>query len=164
MKLKENRSPYFQWLTNNRIYLRHTSFDADTVVLLGFLMGAHPDAARLLDMQNELTERLNLPEKVDFQITPRTLTAVHNSVTKNKFSFKALAVETDGKMAGAVREALFRLGDPMVEKHRWAITGTYLFVPMYKTTSWTTESISAMAKLHVKTISGAGTNFRRESV
>jgi len=28
MKLKEARSPYFQWLTNNRIYLRHTSFVA----------------------------------------------------------------------------------------------------------------------------------------
>jgi len=153
MKLKEARSPYFQWLTNNRIYLRHISFVADNVALLGFLLGAHPDAARLLDLTNELSERLNLPEAIDFQLSPRNLTAIHNTVTKNKFGFKAIAVETDGKMAGAVWEAFFRLGDPKVEKHKWPITGNLLFVPMYKTTSWTSENISTMAKLHVQTIS-----------
>eukprot|EP00590_Aulacoseira_subarctica_P007474 CAMPEP_0172436854 /NCGR_PEP_ID=MMETSP1064-20121228/71944_1 /TAXON_ID=202472 /ORGANISM="Aulacoseira subarctica , Strain CCAP 1002/5" /LENGTH=632 /DNA_ID=CAMNT_0013185283 /DNA_START=74 /DNA_END=1972 /DNA_ORIENTATION=+ len=153
MKLKDTRSSYFKWLSNNRIYLRHNSFDSDTMVLLGFLLGAHPDAARLLDLTNELTERLNLPDKIHFQLSIRNLTAIHSTATGNKFGFKAIAIETDGRMASAVREALFRLSDPKVEKHRWPVTGSYLFIPMFKTESWTPESISAMAKLHVKIVS-----------
>ena len=153
VKLKDSKSPYFKWLSNNRVYLRHNSFDADTMVLLGFMLGAHPDAVRLLDLTNELTERLNLPDNINFQLSIRNLTAIHSMVTRNKFGFKAIAVETDAKMTSAVREAFFRLGDPKVEKHKWPITGTYLFIPMFKTESWTPESIAAMAKLHVKMVS-----------
>ena len=153
MQLKDPRSSYFKWLSQNRVYLCHTSFDADTVVLLGFLYGIPPDAARLLDVTNELMERLRLRDAIKFQVTPRSLTAVHSPLTGNKFGFKALAIETDAKMAGELREALFGLGDPKVQKHTWPVTGNSLFVPMYKTASWTTESISAMAKLHVKMVS-----------
>ena len=152
VKLKDSRSPYFRWLSNNRVYLRHSSFDADTMVLLGFVLGAHPDAARLLDLTNEYMERLNLPDSINFQLSIRNLTAIHSTVTRNKFGFKAIAVETDAKMASSVREAFFRLGDPKVEKHKWPITGTYLFIPMFKTESWTPESIAAMAKLHVRMV------------
>jgi len=151
MTLKNQRSPYFKWLNNNRIYLRHTSFDADTVVLLGYFHGPHPDAARLLDMTNELMEQLNLPEGVDFQVVPRYLTVTDTN--KTKVEFKAIAVETDSKMAEKLKEALFRLGDPKVEKYKWPVTGKALFIPMYKTTAWTTENIAAMARLHASTIS-----------
>mmetsp|Transcript_7590 Transcript_7590/g.11020 ORF Transcript_7590/g.11020 Transcript_7590/m.11020 type:complete len:767 (-) Transcript_7590:7919-10219(-) len=153
MNLKDMRSPYFKWLTNNRIYLRHTSFDADTVVLLGFLLDQHPDAARLLDLTKELKERLNLPEGIDMQLTPRNLSTIDSEITKTRFNFRAIAVETDGKMAGAVKEAFFRLGDPKVAQHSWPISGKSLFVPMFKTAAWTTETISAIAKVHSKKMS-----------
>ena len=148
MQLKDQRRPYFKWLSNNRIFLRRTGFDADSISLLGYLHGSHPDAARLVDMTNELKIRLQLPDDIDFQLTPRNLFAIDSQATKTKFSFKAIAVETDSKMAGPLREAFFRLGDPKVAKHKWPVTGNCLFVPMFKTASWTTETISAMAKVH----------------
>ena len=152
MQLKDQRRPYFKWLSNNRVFLRHTSFDADSLVLLGYLQGMHPDAARLDDLTRELKERMQLPENIDFQATPRNLSALDSQVTKTKFGFKAIAIETDSKMAGALREAFFRLGDPKVAKHQWPVTGNCLFVPMYRTNAWTTETISAMAKIHARSI------------
>ena len=153
VSMKDQRLPYFKWLYNNRVYLRHTSFDAETVVLLGYLQGAHPDAARLTDLTKELKERLKLREGIDFQLSPRNLTVQDSSATKTKYNFRAIAVETDGKMAAELRENFFRLGDPKIEKHSWPISGNYLFVPMFRTTSWPTENIAAMAKLHSRSIS-----------
>ena len=150
VSLKNQRSPYFKWLANNRIYLRHTSFDADTIVLVGFLPGVHPDAARLLDLTNELSERLNLPAGIDFQLVPRYLTVMDSNQTK--VEFKAIAIETDGNMAEKLREKLFKLGDPKVEKHKWPVTGKALFTPMYKTAAWTPDTIAAMARLHLSII------------
>ena len=151
--LKNQQNVYFKWLYNNRVYIRHTSFDADTVVLLGYLQGQHPDAANLADVTRELKERLKLTPGLDFQVTPRNLTVQDSPVTKTKFNFRALAIETDGKMAAEIREYFFRLGDPKTEKHLWPITGTSLFVPMFRTASWPTENIAAMAKLHSSTVS-----------
>mmetsp|Transcript_23015 Transcript_23015/g.32968 ORF Transcript_23015/g.32968 Transcript_23015/m.32968 type:complete len:585 (+) Transcript_23015:80-1834(+) len=131
MTLKDQRRPYFKWLSQNRVFLRHTNFDADSLVLLGYLQGSHPDASRLVDMTGELKERLNLPEGIDFQLSPRNLSVLDSQATNTKFGFKAIAVETDIKMAGELREAFFRLGDPKVAKHKWPVTGTCLFVPMY---------------------------------
>ena len=57
-------------------------------------------------------------------------------------------------MASKVREAFFRLEDPkIIAKHKWPISGKNLFVPMFNSTSWTTETITSMAKLHSRTIS-----------
>jgi hypothetical protein len=151
--LKNARTPFFKWMTNNRVYMRHTSFDADTIVLLGYLHGEHPDAARLIDITKELKERLNLKEGIYFQAVPRNLGVLDSQVTKARYGFRAIAIETDSKMAVDVREAFFRLGDPKVEKHKWPVTGRCLFIPMFRTSSWTTEGIASMAKLHSRTIS-----------
>ena len=94
--LKDMRSPYFNWLYNNRVYLKHTSFDADSIVLLGYLQGAHPDAVRLADLTKEFKERLNLEEGVDVHFSPRNLTVTDSQVTKTKFGFRALAVDPEG--------------------------------------------------------------------
>lgn len=153
VELKNARSKYFKWMLANKVYMRHTSFDADTVVLLGYLHGIHPDAARLVDITKELNERLDLKEGTAFQVTPRNLGVLDSQVTQARFGFRAIAVETDSKMAATVRESFFRLGDPKVEKYKWPVTGNSLFIPMFKTTSWTTEGIAAMAKLHSRTIS-----------
>ena len=153
MELKNARSKFFKWMFNNKVYMRHTSFDADTIVLLGYLHGVHPDAARLTDLTKELKERMSLPQGTDFQVVPRMLGVLDSQTTQARYGFRAIAVETDSKMAVEVKEALFRLGDPKVEKYKWPITGKCLFIPMFRTASWTTEGIAAMAKLHSRTIS-----------
>mmetsp|Transcript_21349 Transcript_21349/g.30539 ORF Transcript_21349/g.30539 Transcript_21349/m.30539 type:complete len:614 (+) Transcript_21349:3-1844(+) len=151
--LKNARSKYFKWMFANKVYMRHTSFDADNVVLLGYLLGKHLDAARLVDVTKELNERLDLKDGMAFQVTPRNLGVLDSQATQARYGFRAIAVETDSKMAATVRESFFRLGDPKVEKYKWPVTGSSLFIPMFKTSSWTTEGIASMAKLHSRTIS-----------
>jgi hypothetical protein len=130
IQLKDIKKAYFKWLSANNIYLKQINFQADTVALAGWIYGAHADITRKDDSSNELRKRLELPPGVEFQLVPRFLNVAESKGSKNRFQFKAVAVETDGKNVSDVREAFYKLGNPEVENLRWPIMGKFPFVPM----------------------------------
>jgi hypothetical protein len=54
--LKDPKKPYFPWLYANRIYLKHTNLESNTIVLIGFLHGMQPDVTRISELTAEVRE------------------------------------------------------------------------------------------------------------
>jgi hypothetical protein len=152
-ELKDMKKPYFGWLQANSVFLKQTSFQADTLALAGWIYGAHHDVTRKDDAYKELRNRLDLPMNIHFQLVPRTLNVTESKGSKNRFSFKAVAVEADGKHIARLREAFYKLGDPSNERERWPVTGQFLFVPMLETIAWSHMQILSMAKAHTRVMS-----------
>ena len=115
-EIKDDRKIFFRWMTALQIYMNQISFKASTIHSAGFFYNAHPDATRRDDTMKELGERLSgiCTEEIKFQVLPRALHVSHTKGGKSRFSFRALAVECDGKDVARLREALYQLGDPEV--------------------------------------------------
>jgi hypothetical protein len=68
-KVKRVKEPYFQWLHQSKIYLNLTKFKSATLVVCGFLEGAHPGHLCREDAEVELHDRLQLPTDFQFQLS-----------------------------------------------------------------------------------------------
>jgi hypothetical protein len=73
------KDPYFQWLHQTKVYLNLTKFKSATLIVCGFLVGAHPGHLRREDAEEELCKRLNLQENFPFQLTARTISVPKDS-------------------------------------------------------------------------------------
>ena len=153
--IKDDRKIFFRWMTACQIYMKQVSFKASTISSAGFLYNAQPDVTRKDDSMQEFKRRLNgiLDDSISYQILPRLLHVSTKKGAKTRFSFRALAVECDGKDITALREALFQLGDPSVESKIFRVTGHMLFVPFSESEAWSHSSILGMAKAHVHQMS-----------
>ena len=154
-EIKDDRKIFFRWMSALQIYMKQISFKASTISSAGFLYNAHPDVTRRDDAMKELNERVFtiLGEAIDFQVVPRGLHVAHKKDSKSRFSFRALAVECDGKDVTRLREALYQLGDPEIERKTHLVTGHLLFVPFMASEAWSHENILGMAKAHQQQIS-----------
>jgi len=66
-KIKRMKEPYFQWLHRSKVYLNLTKFKSDTLVVCGFLLGAHPGHLRREDAEKELVQRMNFAADFPFR-------------------------------------------------------------------------------------------------
>jgi hypothetical protein len=150
-KIKRMKEPYFQWLHQSKVYLNLTKFKSDTLVVCGFLLGAHPGHLRREDAEKELLQRLTLDTDFPFQLSSRTISVpFDNSKDAKRYSFPAVAVETSSRQAKHLREAFFSQPKPEVAKVKYPYTGLYQFVPMLQSKEWPTVKIFQLAKVHVK--------------
>jgi hypothetical protein len=150
-KIKRMKDPYFQWLHKNKIYLNLAKFKSATLVVCGFLVGAHPGHLRREDAEVELRNRLQLSAEFPFQLSSRTISVPRDS-SKNpeRFSFQAVAVETSTNHAKQLREAFFSQPKPVESAKYFPYTGPYQFVPMLQSKEWPVWKIFQLAKVHVK--------------
>jgi len=150
-KVKRMRDPYFQWLHLNKIYLNLAKFKSATLIVCGFLVGAHPGHLRREDAEKELQQRLGLTEEFPFQLSSRTI-SVPKTANKSaeKYSFPAVAIETSARYAKQLREAFFTQPKPSEAAVKYPYTGPYQFVPMLQSKEWPVLKIYQLAKVHVK--------------
>jgi hypothetical protein len=150
-KIKRMKEPYFQWLHQNKVYLNLTKYKSATLVVCGFLVGAHPGHLRRDDAEKELRSRLQLPPDFPFQLSSRTISVpMDNSKEADRFSFPAVAIETSTRQAKTLREAFFSQPKPSVAAEQFPYTGPYQFVPMLQSKEWPIMKIFRLAKAHVK--------------
>jgi len=69
-KIKRMQDDCFQWLHWNKVYLNMAKFKCDTLVVCGFLVGAHPGHLRREDAEQEYRHRHKLPEDNTFNFPP----------------------------------------------------------------------------------------------
>ena len=99
-KIKRMKDPYFQWLQQAKVYLNLTKFKSDTLVLCGFLLGAHPGHLHREDAEKEMKCRLEISDDFPFQLSSRTISdPIDSSKISQKYSFPAVAVETSVRQA-----------------------------------------------------------------
>jgi hypothetical protein len=72
-KVKRMKDPYFQWMHKKKVYLNLAKFKIATLVVCGFLVGAHPGHLRRNEAEQELRIRLRLEEDFPFQLSSRTI-------------------------------------------------------------------------------------------
>lgn len=149
-KIKRVQDEYFQWLHWNKVYLNLTKFKTDTLVVSGFLVGAHPGHLRREDAEEELRKRLNLPPDFPFQLSSRTISVAIANGREERFAFPAVAIETSAKFSKKLREAFFAQPKPADAKIDYPYTGIYQFVPMLQSKEWPTTKIFQLAKVHTK--------------
>jgi len=150
-KVKCMRDKYFQWLRVNKIYLNLAKFKSATLVVCGFLVGAHPGHFRREDTELEFQERHQLTETFPFQLSARTITVPMNSnKDAERYAFQAVAVETFARQAKRLREAFFSLRNPAEAKVYHPYTGPYQFVPILQSKEWPAQKVFQLAKVHVK--------------
>jgi len=112
-KVKRMKEPYFQWLQKAKVYLNLAKFKSATLVVCGFLVGAHPGHLRREDAERELRERLQLSDDFPFQLSSRTISVLKDSSKEaERYSFPAVAVETSARHAKQLREAFFSQPKP----------------------------------------------------
>jgi len=93
-KVKRMKEPYFQWLQKAKVYLNLAKFKSATLVVCGFLVGAHPGHLRREDAERELRERLQLSDDFPFQLSSRTISVLKDSSKEaERYSFPAVACE-----------------------------------------------------------------------
>jgi hypothetical protein len=114
-ELMKPTSPYFQWLSQVKVYLNQTKFKASTLVPCGFLHGAHLGYLHRNEANKELFSCLNKnqKDKVHFQLPARTLSVPIGNGKQEKFSFQAVVIETEAQQASVLRERFYSLGDPL---------------------------------------------------
>jgi len=150
-KIKRMKEPYFQWLHQTKVYLNLTKFKSATLIVCGFLVGAHPGHLRRDDAEAELRKRLNLQENFPFQLTARTISVPKDSAKlSERYSFPVVSVETTTSHAKQLREAFFALPKPVDAALSFPYTGPYQFVPMLQSKEWPVHKIYQLAKIHVR--------------
>jgi hypothetical protein len=150
-KVKRMKDPYFKWLHLHKIYLNLTKFKSATLVVCGFLVGAHPGHFRRDDAEIELRSRLHLPEEFPFQLSSRTITVPKDpGKHAERFSFPAVAIETYTRHAKNLRKSFFLQPKPAEAALHFLYTGPYQFVPMLQSKEWPVQKIYQLAKVHAK--------------
>jgi hypothetical protein len=136
-KIKRMKEPHFQWLHQSKVYLNLAKFKSDTLVMCGFLLGAHPGHFRCEDAEKEFSSRLELSSDFPFQLSSRTISVpIDNSKDASRYSFPAVAVETSACQSKHLREAFFSQPKPDESKIKFPYTGLYQFVPMLQSKEW----------------------------
>jgi hypothetical protein len=145
------KDPYFQWMHKTKVYLNLVKFKSATLVVCGFLVGAHPGHLRREDAEKELQLRLRLEGDFPFQLSSRTI-SVFKDASKNaeRYSFHAVAVEMSARQAKLLREAFFSQPKPKDAAVHIPYTGPYQFVLTLQSKEWTVQKIFQLAKVHVK--------------
>lgn len=149
-KIKRVQDDYFQYLHWNKVYLNLTKFKADTLVVCGFFVGAHPGHLRREDAEVELRKRLQLPPDFPFQLSSRTISVPIAPGKDERYAFPAVAVESSTKFAKRLREAFFAQPKPSEAKLQFPYTGMYQFVPVIQSKEWPISKIFQLAKVHTK--------------
>ena len=87
--------------------MKYVSFKADQVSAAGWFYGLSPDVLRKDEAMMELRQRLGdkLPADLHIQLVPRTL-SITDKVSRNRFSFKGIAVECERKRVRELQEIL----------------------------------------------------------
>jgi hypothetical protein len=143
------KEPYFQWLHQSKVYLNLAKFKSDTLVVCGFLLGAHPGHLRHDDAEKEFAICLELPTDFPFQLSSRTISVpTDNNKDSKRYSFPAVAVETSVCQAKSLRENFFAQPKPELAKAKFPYTGPYQFVPTLQSKEWPVIKIVQLAKVH----------------
>ena len=112
-QLKDDRKTLFKWLRDKGIFMKYVSFKADSVSAAGWFYGLHPDVLNMGEATQELRNRLGtkLPSDLQFQLCTRML-SITDKVSRNRFSFKGVAIECDRKRVRELQELLYQLESP----------------------------------------------------
>jgi hypothetical protein len=75
--IKGYKSPYFSWLKYHRVFITYTKFKTDTLVVCGFLLGAHPGHLRHDEAKEEFRGSLSMDsDDLPFQLSSRTISVL----------------------------------------------------------------------------------------
>ena len=159
-QLKDEKKSLFKWLRDKGVYMKYVSFKADQVSAAGWLYGLPPDVLRLDETKQELRQRLGdkLPPDLEFQLGTRML-SVTDKITRNRFTFKGIAVECERNRVKELQEALYKMGSPKEARFQYGITGKAMFVPFIESEVWPNKNLLGMAKAHVQEMSKLGQLF-----
>ena len=159
-QLKDEKKALFKWLKDNGVFMKYVSFKADQVSAAGWFYGMSPDVIKKDEVVTELRKRLgeNLPEDLSLQIAPRML-SITDKITRDRFSFKGVAIECERSRVKELQEALYKMESPQKARYEYGITGGILFVPFVENDVWTNAKILGMAKAHIQEMSKLGQIF-----
>ena len=159
-QLKDEKKTLFKWLREKGVFMKYVSFKADLVSAAGWFYGMNPDVLKKDEVKAELTKRLGLTlsEDLSFQMVPRML-SITDKITRNRFSFKGVAIECDRGRVKELQEALYGMDSPAKAKFVYGITGGTLFVPFVENDVWKNDKILGMAKAHVQEMNKLGQIF-----
>lgn len=159
-QLKDEKKTLFKWLKDKGIFMKYVSFKADQVSAAGWFYSMNPDVLKSDEAAGEIRKRLgtNLPSDLSIQMVPRML-SITDEITRNRFSFKGVAIECERNRVKDLQEALYTLESPAKARFEYGITGGSLFVPFIENDVWKNEKILGMAKAHVQEMSKLGQIF-----
>jgi hypothetical protein len=97
-QIKDEKRALFKWLRDKGVFMKYVSFKADQVAAAGWFYCLSPDVLRKDEALLELKQRLGekLPKDLHIQLVPRPL-SITDKITRNRFSFKGIAVECERK-------------------------------------------------------------------
>ena len=159
-QLKDDKKTLFKWLKDKRVFMKYVSFKADQVSAAGWFYNMNPDVLKSDEAAGEIRKRLgtNLPEDLSIQMVPRML-SITDKITRNRFSFKGVAIECERNRVKELQEALYTLASPEKARFEYGITGGALFVPFIENDVWKNDKILGMAKAHVQEMNKLGQIF-----
>ena len=159
-QLKDEKKTLFKWLKDKGVFMKYVSFKANQVSAAGWFYSMHPDVIKKDEAATEIRKRLgeNLPDDLSIQMVPRML-SITDKVTRNRFSFKGVAIECERSRVRELQEALYKMDSPEKAKYSYGITGGTLFVPFVENDVWTNGKILGMAKAHVQEMNKLGQIF-----
>lgn len=149
IKIKSFQGTYFRWLSNHRVFINVM----ETLVVCGFLVGAHPGYLHRDKAEEELRVSLGLDDnELPFQISSCSISVPIKDGDPTHFSFQAIVVETATKDAHKLRERFYALEDPEHAKSTYLYTRLYQFVSFLKSTDWPIDKIYRLAHLHMQIV------------
>ena len=159
-QLKDEKKTLFKWLKDKGVFMKYVSFKADQVSAAGWFYGMSPDVVKKDEVVTEIRKRLgaNLPDDLSLQIAPRML-SITDKITRDRFSFKGVAIECERSRVKELQEALYKMDSPQEARYEYGITGGIIFVPFVENDVWTNAKILGMAKAHVQEMSKLGQIF-----
>ena len=147
-------------MRESKVFLNYTKFKTETLVPIGFLVGAHPGHLRRDEAEEELRGSLGLSEgELPFQLTSRTISVPIQEGGTQRYSFQATVIETSVEQANKLRECFYQLSKPAEAPNAYPYTGQYQFVPLLKSKEWTIQKIYQLAQFHVSIINNLKTIY-----
>lgn len=149
-QIKDEKRALFRWLRDKGVFMKYVSFKADQVAASGWFYGLPSDVLRKDDALLELKSRLGdrLPKDLHIQLVPRPL-SITDKISRNRFSFKGIAVECERKRVRELQEILYGMESPAEAQFKYSLTGRALFVPFIESDVWPNAKILGMAKMHI---------------
>lgn len=159
-QLKDEHKTLFKWLRDNGVFMKYVSFKADQVSAAGWFYGMPSDVLRTDEATKELRTRLGskLPHDLHIQLGIRML-SITDKVSRNRFTFKGVAIECDRKRVQELQEILYQMESPKEARFQHGITGKALFVPFVESDAWPNAKILGIAKAHVQEMGKLGQIF-----
>jgi hypothetical protein len=122
------------------VFLQYTKFQMDTLVVCGFLVGAHPGHLRRDEAEEELHGSRGL-DFVDlkFQLSSRSISVPIKEGNAGRFGLQAVVIESSTRDAPNFRECFYKLKNPAKAIESYPYTGMYQLVPFLKSKEWPIE-------------------------